>query len=69
MHVHDLVMLPTTCPYLHNELKKGKFSLQISHRKFSKIHYDHAHEQSNMTNSSSGTIDLVNCVDEEVQRR
>ena len=33
-----------------------------------KIHYDHAHEQSNKTKSSSGTIDLVNRVDEEVQR-
>ena len=70
MHVHDLVMLPTTCPYQYNEFKKGKFAVQISHRKFSKIHYDHAHEQSNKTiKSSSGTIDLVNRVNEEVQRR
>ena len=43
VHVHELVMLPTTCPYLYNEFKKGKFAVQISHRKFSKIHYDHAH--------------------------
>ena len=34
VHVHDLVMLPTTCPYLYNEFKKGKFAVQISQKIF-----------------------------------
>ena len=63
-------MLPTTCPNLYNEFNKDKFSVQIGDSKFSKIHYDHAYEQSNKTvKSSNGTIDLVNRVDEEVHRR
>ena len=70
VHIQDLLMLPITCPQLHQEFEAGNFVVQISGREFSRIHYDQAHEQSNKTiKSISGPIDFVNRASDALQRR
>ena len=53
-------ILPITCPEPYQEFQRGNVGVQISGRKFSRIHYGQAHEQSNATiKSMKGPIDLV----------
>ena len=62
--------MPVTCPELFREFVDGKFVVQVSNRKFSKMHYGHAHEQCNkVIKSISGPISFVNRTDDDIQRR
>ena len=70
VHLQDLIHLPLTCPNIYKEFLNGHIDVQITEKSFSKIHYDHAHEQSNKTiKSIRGPIDFVNQSDENIQRR
>ena len=70
VHIQDLLTLSVTCPQVYQEFIEGKFVVQISNKEFSRIHYDHAHEQSNKTiKSISGPINFVNRADDDLQRR
>ena len=70
VHIQDLLSLPITCYQLYQEFERGKIVAQISNRKFSRIHYDQAHEQSNETKKSiKRPIDFMNRASDELQRR
>ena len=70
VHIQDLLSLPITCYQLYQEFEKGNIVVQISNRKFSRIHYDQAHEQSNETKKSiKRPIDFMNRASDELQRR
>ena len=70
VHIQDLLTLPVTCPQVYQEFIEGKCVVQISNKESSRIHYDHAHEQSNKTiKSISGPINFENRADDDLQRR
>ena len=70
VHIQDLLTLPVTCPQVYQEFIEGKRVVQISNKELSRIHYDHAHEQTNKTiKSISRPINFVNRADDDLQRR
>ena len=60
VHIQELLTVAVTCPEIYKEFSEGKFGVQISNREFSRIHYDHAHEQANkIIKSIKGSVDFV----------
>ena len=70
VHIRDLLTVAVACPEIFKEFSEGKFGVQISNREFSRIHYDHAHEQANkIIKSIKGPVDFVNRDNDNLQRR
>ena len=56
VHVRDMCALETMHPDVASEFRKGKFVMSKSHRKFSQLSIDHAHEQNNRVMKEEGRI-------------
>ena len=60
VHLRDIVSLPEKNPELLNEFSAGKFVIHKTHRSFSGIAIDHAHEQNNRcVKDDGGAIGLT----------
>ena len=70
VHLHDLVSLPQTSPYLYNCFLDGYFAFQKSDRKCSLMGIDQAHEQNNaVIKGMGGAVPFVNKEDESALAR
>ena len=59
--INDLESLPITNPALYKEFVSGKFAVPATSTSFSKMAYDHIHEQNNkIIKANSGYINIVN---------
>ena len=70
VHLHDLVSLPQTSPYLYNCFLEGYFAFQKSDNKFSLMGIDQAHEQNNpVIKGMGGAVPFLNKEDESALAR
>ena len=70
MFIHDLKLLKVSDPALYESFRKGYFAARKTDTEFSKIAYDHIHEQNNkITKSRAGFSSLLNKEDTAFLRK
>lgn len=68
--IQDLQILPESNPTLFKEFVDGKFAIQSTETKFSKMAFDQCHEQNNKKiKATSGYINIVNQKNENFLRQ